>query len=339
MSYSREIMDSNSETGKPAEAGLDKTLEQQREYGELYDQIRTGVTTRETFIEAMLNRDRQHELAMKRMVEESGHDPKFSKIFHYPGFIDAVDGAIREGLRDVKENKIPDLKGSWVLLDVDNFKVTNDELGYLGADQVLRELIDICKSSLRSADIVGRFGGEEFLIYLPDTDLAGGVIATEKIMNSFKIKFDGKYSFSAGIQTIPTEGIDLERLTKDEEYRVDLMAALMEDAGRALKKGVKFSEKGKIATVTENDEVMVVSSCPDPSNPGKIIYELRKPDIPPPDLSTPARFEQWLERVPTDRTKQQYREMVQLWKDQGLSDETIAENLWTDLKDILRSQN
>ena len=58
------------------------------------------------------------------------------------------------------------------LLDIDHFKRINDSFGHEGGDRVLRAFGALLKSQLRSTDGVGRYGGEEFLLVLPDTGLA-----------------------------------------------------------------------------------------------------------------------------------------------------------------------
>lgn len=62
---------------------------------------------------------------------------------------------------------------SIILLDLDNFKDINDTYGHLTGDYVLQCVAQRCRDSIRPADIIGRFGGEEFTILLPETDLAG----------------------------------------------------------------------------------------------------------------------------------------------------------------------
>lgn len=60
-----------------------------------------------------------------------------------------------------------------MMLDLDHFKQVNDSFGHLAGDAVLRSLMALVRQRIRSQDIVGRYGGEEFLVVLPDTHLAG----------------------------------------------------------------------------------------------------------------------------------------------------------------------
>jgi diguanylate cyclase (GGDEF)-like protein len=68
-----------------------------------------------------------------------------------------------------------------LLLDLDNFKDINDTHGHDVGDQILKEVGVQLHRSTRSQDLVSRWGGEEFLVLLPDTDLNGGRVAAEKV--------------------------------------------------------------------------------------------------------------------------------------------------------------
>jgi diguanylate cyclase (GGDEF)-like protein len=68
-----------------------------------------------------------------------------------------------------------------LMLDVDRFKEVNDSYGHLAGDTVLNEIAERITSSLRNYDTVGRFGGEEFLVVLPATDLEQSRVVAEKI--------------------------------------------------------------------------------------------------------------------------------------------------------------
>lgn len=71
-----------------------------------------------------------------------------------------------------------------ILIDLDHFKAVNDSFGHLVGDTVLRELADLLRRSVRSTDHVGRWGGEEFIVLLPDTNLANGCQLAEKLRAS-----------------------------------------------------------------------------------------------------------------------------------------------------------
>jgi diguanylate cyclase (GGDEF)-like protein len=72
-----------------------------------------------------------------------------------------------------------------ILADIDHFKRVNDTLGHVAGDEVLKEVGQRLKSDLRPYDIVGRYGGEEFLIILPGCDLANGLRRADEIRVQF----------------------------------------------------------------------------------------------------------------------------------------------------------
>ncbi|MFN7990144.1 MAG: diguanylate cyclase [Thermoanaerobaculia bacterium] len=73
---------------------------------------------------------------------------------------------------------------SVVMIDIDDFSVFNDEHGHHTGDEMLRRTALVLRSALRSCDLVGRWGGEEFLAVLPDTDAAGAAIVAERIRHA-----------------------------------------------------------------------------------------------------------------------------------------------------------
>ena len=70
---------------------------------------------------------------------------------------------------------------SVILLDIDNFKAINDRFGHQAGDMVLKKIADVIRKGVRATDLVGRWGGEEFLILSPETDVAGGISLAEKM--------------------------------------------------------------------------------------------------------------------------------------------------------------
>lgn len=70
---------------------------------------------------------------------------------------------------------------SAIMIDLDHFKAINDAYGHPVGDQVLRELAKRCKSCIRGLDYLGRYGGEEFLVILPETNLNTARIVAERL--------------------------------------------------------------------------------------------------------------------------------------------------------------
>jgi diguanylate cyclase (GGDEF)-like protein len=105
-----------------------------------------------------------------------------------------------------------------MLLDLDHFKGINDEYGHLIGDQVLQEFAMRCKSSVREVDLVGRYGGEELIILLPETDVPTSMQVAERLRTSIASKpikiFDKEISVtvSIGVATQDENTTDLEIL-------------------------------------------------------------------------------------------------------------------------------
>jgi two-component system cell cycle response regulator len=70
---------------------------------------------------------------------------------------------------------------SLVMLDIDEFKYFNDQYGHQIGDRILCALVDLCQEQLRGVDVLGRYGGEEFIILLPETVTEGGLLAAERL--------------------------------------------------------------------------------------------------------------------------------------------------------------
>jgi diguanylate cyclase (GGDEF)-like protein len=70
---------------------------------------------------------------------------------------------------------------SAIMLDIDHFKRVNDTHGHAAGDQALAEVARRLRASVRNIDIVGRYGGEEFVLLLPETELAGAGLLAERL--------------------------------------------------------------------------------------------------------------------------------------------------------------
>jgi diguanylate cyclase len=108
---------------------------------------------------------------------------------------DQLTGALnRRGLDETLERELKradrgETAVSVALLDIDDFKHLNDSLGHMAGDRALKHLTQVIKETLRPADTVGRYGGEEFLIVLPDSDLKAGIEVMQRLQRDLTRKF------------------------------------------------------------------------------------------------------------------------------------------------------
>lgn len=95
-----------------------------------------------------------------------------------------------------------DLSLSFIVLDLDHFKRVNDEFGHPAGDKVLMDLARLIQESIRGTDKAFRWGGEEFLILLPNTDLAGATALAEKLrtlVEQYEFEKVGHMTVSLGV--------------------------------------------------------------------------------------------------------------------------------------------
>jgi len=95
-----------------------------------------------------------------------------------------------------------------LMVDVDKFKEINDTLGHLAGDRILVEIANVLKSNIRETDIVGRWGGEEFMVICPDTNLQGGITIAEKIRSKIRehqFISDTKITVSIGVSEMTSD--------------------------------------------------------------------------------------------------------------------------------------
>ncbi|BDU75383.1 GGDEF domain-containing protein [Mesoterricola sediminis] len=115
---------------------------------------------------------------------------------------------------------------SLVMCDLDHFKRINDTLGHLAGDQVLRDFGARVAGGLRTTDVAGRIGGEEFLIVLPETDREGGLLLAERLRTAAASE---PYHLPSGPVTVTCSIGVAERREEDRDG-----GALMGRADRAL---------------------------------------------------------------------------------------------------------
>lgn len=97
----------------------------------------------------------------------------------------------RRKIHEVIENEIMRSKRynstfAVILLDIDNFKTTNDSFGHNAGDKVLVQISEIILKTIRESDIASRWGGEEFLIFCPHTNVDGAFSLAEKLRSNIE---------------------------------------------------------------------------------------------------------------------------------------------------------
>ncbi|SHI85392.1 sensor domain-containing diguanylate cyclase [Desulfofundulus thermosubterraneus] len=117
---------------------------------------------------------------------------------------------------------------SVAMLDIDNFKLVNDNYGHTEGDKVLTLMADLARKCLRNVDLVARFGGEEFLIILPETDIKRACAVVERFCRVFNeasltdVLCAKNLTLSGGIAQFPHDGEDALSLLKTADERLYL---------------------------------------------------------------------------------------------------------------------
>ena len=101
-----------------------------------------------------------------------------------------------------------------VMLDLDDLKAVNDRYGHVAGDQVLRSVADIVRGGVRKIDTAARYGGDEFVALLPETDPTGGWVVAEKIRLTVSEQgsFDPGPTVSVGVVSYPADGRSADAL-------------------------------------------------------------------------------------------------------------------------------
>lgn len=123
--------------------------------------------------------------------------------------------ALKEQLSFWLSDKI---KGYLFMIDIDNFKVINDTKGHAAGDEMLRRFAEVLLTIFRSTDLVGRIGGDEFVVYMPDTqDMEIAEKRAQEIMEKLtemSITEGTELSVSIGIAGCPEDGSEYEQLLR-----------------------------------------------------------------------------------------------------------------------------
>lgn len=131
---------------------------------------------------------------------------KMAKISQTDALTEALN---RKGIMDQMEKLVDDRSVkvfSMLIFDIDKFKNINDTLGHPVGDKSLKILSNIARANLRDGDSLGRYGGDEFIILLPNADTETAFKVAERFRQRIQETEDPHFTVSIGVATYPFDG-------------------------------------------------------------------------------------------------------------------------------------
>ena len=138
--------------------------------------------------------------------------------------------------RETKNSQRHDMSYTLIIFDVDHFKNFNDSNGHLRGSETLKNIAALMKRKFRSTDLLAKYGGDEFVIILPQTDKVGAYLAAERLREAVEREpFPGaetqpqkKITISIGLATYPEHGLSDDEILN----RADRALYFAKESGR-----------------------------------------------------------------------------------------------------------
>lgn len=170
---------------------------------------------------------RQRILGQNRELERLATTDPLTGVYNRRYF---MDFATKEFLRSQRYSHV----FSAIQMDIDHFKKINDTHGHAVGDEVIKAFTVMCQEVLRESDVLGRVGGEEFSIILPETEKAGALIVAERIRRAIadlKVYADDhvvRFTVSIGLTSLRQDDAGIEAVLR----RADEALYLAKNGGR-----------------------------------------------------------------------------------------------------------
>jgi len=165
------------------------------------------------YITTMFSSDIRYGLNKAKLISETD---ELTELLNRRGFAIAADRLFGQAVRYNRALSI-------FMIDSDNLKQINDSYGHKAGDRLLKLLVKSIKRQLRDTDIIARYGGDEFVVLLPETPAHGAFDVADRIRNSVAntpLEIDGKavkITVSIGVATYPGDGRTLDSLVANAD--------------------------------------------------------------------------------------------------------------------------
>lgn len=204
-------------------AGADDYIPKPFRHDELSARLRTAARILEL---------QQQLVASNRELERRATHDGLTSVYNRTAILELLGKELQRALRSESAPVCT------ILLDVDHFKAVNDTYGHQAGDVVLQEVARRIEQSLRPYDVVGRYGGEEFLVVLSNCDAAQGVAVADRIRTTcsdtpFQV---GHYSVHVSVSLGVAEAIPLSVTVDELIFRADMVLYSAKTEGRNLVK-------------------------------------------------------------------------------------------------------
>ncbi len=167
-----------------------------------YDKARRAEQELREANEVLHRRMAEIEALQESLRDQAVRDP-LTGLFNRRYLMETVEREIVRCRRDAQPLSV-------VLIDVDHFKAVNDALGHEAGDQILVTVGDYLTSQVRAADAACRYGGEEFVVVMPDTPLDVAVRRAEEWCSAIRqidsVREESPITISVGVATAPAHG-------------------------------------------------------------------------------------------------------------------------------------
>jgi diguanylate cyclase (GGDEF)-like protein len=160
------------------------------------------------YITTMFSADIRYGLARAKLLSETD---ELTGLFNVRGFALAAQRLFAQAARHGRATSV-------LMIDSDNLKKVNDAYGHASGNRLLKHLADSIQAELRFTDVAARYGGDEFIVLLPDTPGKGALEVAERIrqhVSGAPLQHDGRdlvSSVSIGIASYPDDGATLDAL-------------------------------------------------------------------------------------------------------------------------------